>query len=390
MARIAAKQYQASRYADSSRLEDLQAAVRLQPDNPDYQHRLGIYELIVEGDARAALPHLQAATVLAPHMAGYWLSLATAYNVTNEADLQRTALISAAAAEPVDPGVNWSVANFFLVRGDTQSTLLYFRRAFAGDPSLIGAGTAMLWRVYGDAGMVLSVLPPTSHSLFAFLENLLNSNAGAAADQVWDALISGHYDFDPRAAMPYINWLLANRRVDRASWAWDQVVAAHPDLSEYKRNANLVTNGDFAHSILNGGFDWRYTSVPGLRVSISSADRGFALQFEFLGDAIGDCGISQVIPVSPATDYILTSNVKTESLIGAGSPRFEVRDYATREVLLEGDDLRGTFAWQQHVSTFRTGQATRLIELRIVRPAATGIRGVLWLDDIDLRSAQAK
>ena len=382
--------FRAARREDSAGRADLEAAVRLQPSNAQYHHRLGIFYLFADQDARKAVPQLRQATDLAPHVARFWLSLATAYGITGEADLQRQALVAAAADEPINPEVNWMVANFFLVRGEVEASFPYFRNAFAGDPRLVNRGTRLLWRVATPVATILPLLPRTANASFAFLDALVDQNEPEAAGNVWQSLMSSGYRFTPQAALPYIQYLIGKGRADDATRAWRQMVARQPQLAPASDDHNLIFNGDFEVGILNGGFDWRYREVPGVRVEVAESDAGNALQVTFDGQAVGECGISHVIAVHPDTNYVLSASVKTESLIGAGAPHFQLRDYLDNAEVLNGEDLRGTFAWQERVSRFRTGPATRLLELRVVRPNSSGIKGTIWIDHVSLRPEGAQ
>jgi len=59
-------------------LASLQRAVRWQPGNADYRHRLGRYFFLIQRSPEAAVESFRAAVGLNPHQARYWFDLAGA------------------------------------------------------------------------------------------------------------------------------------------------------------------------------------------------------------------------------------------------------------------------------------------------------------------------
>ncbi|MGI9103759.1 MAG: tetratricopeptide repeat protein [Terriglobales bacterium] len=334
---------------------------------------------------------MRRATELAPHVARYWLTLGNAYNVVGDSDSRRHALITAANADPSNAEINWNVAVGFLAEGEVQSSLPYFRRAFAMDRHTIGSGASLLLRASESVATVVSLLPPDAASRLNVLNTLVDQDNLPAAAAVWKELLASGYSFSARAALPYVNALIRAGDAGTALTAWEQLVAAQPELRPFQQEHNLVFNPDFEHAILNGGFDWSYQPSAGVSVDLENSETGRALRINFEGDPVADCGISQVLALQPNTTYELGAMQKSESLLGANGPRFQVRNLKTHAVLFTGKEFRGTFAWQESREVFRTGSETQLAEIRLVRsPANTRIRGTIWLDHISLRAVRGE
>src|SRR3954447_9935758 len=73
----AASDCAASYFADKLDPINVQRAIRLEPQNAEYQFRLGHYYSLVDRDPAAAVKTLEIATSLNPHKSRYWLELAS-------------------------------------------------------------------------------------------------------------------------------------------------------------------------------------------------------------------------------------------------------------------------------------------------------------------------
>ena len=386
---LATKEFAASHFGGQPDLPSLERAVRLSPGNAEYQHHLGRYFAFVAGNPQAALEGYQAATRLNPHQARYWFDLATAYQVAGNADGQRSALEHAVQAEPTAPDVAWEAANFFLVAGDTDRALREFRVVIENDPYLPALALQTCWRVRPDADALLrDVVPHRPDSLLAFLAILQSKNETEGAIKTWNQLIQLHQKFETSYFLDYIRFLIREHRTEAAVAGWDQG-ASVLDLPGYLPTPdNLIVNGDFSLSILNGGFDWTYQTQPGVKLQLDASDfregqRSLTITFE--GPGISDAGIRQWIPVHGATNYEFTAYYKSSEFQGAGGPQIVLRDLYTGQAVYTSDPLNGADVWKEVHSRFTTAPATGLLVLNIERiPAGSPIRGKLWIDDFQL------
>jgi hypothetical protein len=160
-------------------------------------------------------------------------------------------------------------------------------------------------------------------------------------------------------------------------------------LSAYQPSPeNRVVNGDFMLAVLNAGFDWTYEKSSDVSLSLDQTEshaghRSLSIIFDSHG--IEDAGIRQLIPVEPNTKYDFSAYFKTQTLEGAGGPRFVLEDRFSGTNYFASDELKDTEIWKQVEGTFRTGADTRLLVLRVQRvPVGNAIRGKLWIGDIRL------
>ncbi len=448
---LAATQYVAYWLGNPSRLEltslnRIRWAARLDPGNADYRDRLGRFYDLVSRDPASAVEQYKAAVQLNPHAADYWLNLADAYQVMDDIASQTAALEHAIDAEPTNPDVARTAANFYLVlatneqdpaiaQGLTTKALREFRVVLANDSPSASEAIQNCWRIQPDVDILLrDVVPPRSDAYLAFLtllqqdaNRLLHeltspaANAAAASPailqtklaqmkketaatfKVWNALIQSSQPFEDRSAYDYMRFLIQMKEVDQAVLVWQQTVD-HFHLSAYPPSpSNLIVNGKFSLRLLNAGFDWQYQKQNGVNLTLlprdpKNPDGSRSLLITFDGPGLIDAGIYQYVPVQPNTTYEFSAHYKNDGeLEGAGGPHFTVQDiysqaiYYESEVLKPGDDskdddeLNDSNSRKSVEGKFTTGPDCKLVVVHLRRvPERSPIRGKLWIDGFRL------
>jgi tetratricopeptide (TPR) repeat protein len=295
-------------------------------------------------------------------------------------------------ADPTTPHVAWEAANLFLVQGDREKALRYFRVVLANDPDpdTVDSALQLCWRATEDANQILAqALPPRPDLYLSFLRLLIYKQQTAEAKNVWNRLIGLNQVFSTQLAFPYLRFLIAQQEVAAAQTAWQQLAVLDWSLQPYlSSRENLIVNAGFEENLRNGGFDWWYESKPHVILAIDTGEfhsgtRSLSVTFD--GQSASEAGISQFIPVKPNTDYEFSAESRTEDIESASGPRFAIMDAYTNASYVLTDDVLGTNPWRvQHVR-FQTGPNTNLVLLKIVRqPAGPLIRGKLWIDDLRL------
>ncbi len=370
-------------------LANLQRAVRWQPGNADYRHRLGRYLFLVQRAPEAAVEAYRAAVALDPHQARYWFDLAGAYQLLGNTEEQKAALERGLVADPTTPDLAWEAGNFYLVQGETDKALREFRVVMESDPSLPPAALKLCWRVKPDVDALLrDVVPPTPAVYSMFLDFLVSQKETAAAAKVWTQLAQLRQPLPPPLAFTYIRYLVAQHEVDQARLVWQQA-ATLCGLSAYQPSPeNLIVNGDFSLNVLNGGFDWQYhqSKEVSLALDPTQSHGGHrSLLITFDAQKIDDAGIGQLVPVQPSTGYDFSAYFKANDIQGAGGPRFALQDLYTATTYFASDELKNADFWKEVSGSFTTGPDTRLLLLRIQRePPGMPIRGKLWIDTLRL------
>jgi tetratricopeptide (TPR) repeat protein len=387
---FALRTFLAAHLAATPDLSNLNKAIRLEPSNAEYRELLGRNLALSGVSLDRGISEYWAAIHLDPYEARYWLDLAGAYQVAGRTSEQGESVEHAVEADPTTPHVAWEAANFFLVQGDQERALRYFRVVLANDPEAVDLALQLCWRATGDANRILDqALPPRPDLYLSFLRLLISKQEVAAAENVWNHLIALNQEFSTKLAFPYFRFLIAKQEVAAAQTAWQQLAGVNRSLQRYlPSRENLIVNGGFEENVLNGGFDWWYESNAHAALAIDTSEfyngtRSLSVTFDGLNPA--DAGILQFVVVKPNTGYEFSAQSRTENIQSASGPRFSIVDAYTNAPYVLTDDLLDTNPWHEQHARFQTGPNTNLVLLRIVRqPGAALIRGKLWVDDLRL------
>lgn len=387
---FAGRAYLAAHFAAKSDLPNIQKAIGLEPSDAEYRALLGELLFVSGGSPEEAISDFLAAVRLNPYQSHYWLGLAGVYQVAGRTDEQAQSLEKAVQADPTTPNVAWVAANLFLVQGNLDKALPYFRTVLANDPDSVDAALGLCWRASGNTNQIFDqALPQRTDIYLRFLNLLVSKQEVVPAENGWEHLIALQQTFPPKLAFPYFQLLIAKQEITAATTAWKQLAQIDEEMMPYlPSRQNLIVNGGFEDNLLNGGFDWWYELNPHAVLAIDtdqfySGTRSLSVTFD--GRNSPEAGIHEFIPVKPDTHYEFSAESKTQDIDSASGPRFAITDPYTNESYVLTDDLLGTNPWHKQQAQFRTGHTTNLLALKVIRqPAAPLIRGKLWIDDVRL------
>src|SRR5580693_9375623 len=263
----------AAHLAATPDLSNLNRAIRLEPSNAEYRELLGRNLALSGASLDEAISDYRTAIHLDPYEARYWLDLAGAYQVAGRTSEQRESVEHAVEADPTTPHVAWEAANFFLIQGDQERALRHFRVVLANDPEAVDLALQLCWRATGDANRILDQALPRRPDLYlSFLRLLIYKQEVAAAENVWNHLITLDQEFSTKLALPYFRLLIAKKEVAAAQTAWQQLAGVDHSLQPYlPSRENLIVNGGFEENVLNGGFDWWYESNTHAALAIDTS-----------------------------------------------------------------------------------------------------------------------
>jgi hypothetical protein len=368
----------------------LERAIHLEPGDAEYYDLLGRHLALSGSTLEEAVSNYRKGTDLNPYDARYWLDLAGAYQLLGRTHEQGESVERAVQADPTTPHVAWEAANFFLVQGDRERALRYFRVVLANDPEAVDSTLQICWRASGNAPEILHLaLPPRADIYLSFLRLLVANNDVASAENVWNRLIGLGQTFSAKSALSFFGLLIAKKEIAVANTAWQQLSIADHSIQRYLPSSeNLIVNGGFEENMLNGGYDWWYQSHPQATLAIDTSEfhsgtRSLSVTFD--GHSVPGAPIFEFVPVKPGTSYEFSAQLRPEDIDTASGPRFAIVDAYTNYSYVLTEDTLGTTPWRLHEARFQTGPTTNLLVLKIVRvPSQPLIRGKLWIDDVKL------
>jgi hypothetical protein len=378
--------------------EAVQAAIRWDPRNAQYYDALAtmrhFYADTDNPDEQVNL--YERAASLSPQNALYWADLGAAFDWSGNRSEALRAFERSEELFPDSPDVNWKLANFYVRSGKTLEGLHALRKVLAGGGVAQQDVFTLAERAIEDKKIILEeMVPPETPMLFGYLNYQASGGDIPAAEQAWTKLLALKLPFELPESFFYLDALIQKRQTEQLAEAWSALGERFPEkVGSLRVTPSLVTNGSFESDILNGGLDWRVVPIEGAAVSIDSRDAvdgARAARIEFDGTRNVDYGhLFQYVLIRPNTRYRFSSYMRTDAITTDSGPRFQILDaYDSGKMLAETENAIGTSGWTEQRLEFRTSLNTRLIVLRVARPASmkfdNKIHGTLWVDKISLR-----
>jgi hypothetical protein len=376
----------------------IQTAMRWDRANPEYYDALGNFmHLYADGGNSNEIVQLyQRATRLSPQDARYWADLGAGYDWAGRSDDALDAFQQARKLFPNSPEINWRLANFYVRAGKIPAALDTLRIVLLGDSTAGRRVFTLATNATSDREAILEMLPPQAPVFFDYLNFRIEKGDIAGAEEVWARILQLNLPFDLRNAFPYFDALIQHRELRQLTETWSALAERFPaQMRPRASSPDLVTNGGFEFDVLNGGFDWRVTPTEGAVVSLDSAgafEGARALRIAFNGSRNIDYGhVYQYVPVEANTRYRFSSYIRVQGITTDSGPRLQVCDaYNVGHVFAATGNLVGTSGWSEQHAEFTTSADTRLLLVKVVRPASNKldnrIGGTVWIDNVHLKA----
>jgi len=385
-------------YFRRGRPEDVQNAIRLDPQDPEYPDAsASLIHFYSDGPQADVILQLYETSVrLSPYDARYRVDLGSAYDWAGRPNDALNAFTRALELFPNSPDLYWKFANFQIRQGRILEGLHALRKVLLDGTIPDKQVFVLAARATRDGQAILNeMLPPRAPMLIDYLNYQLEAGRIDAAKQTWGRLVELHQPFAVRQAFPYLDALIERRDLDALATAWGVLCQRFPsEIQPRMTEGNLITNGTFQSGILNGGLDWRITPVEGVNVSFApQLPEGHpSLRIEFDGTRNFDyAAILQIVPVKPSRKYLFSARFRLDGITTDSGPRFEIFDLDdTSRLFVSTENLVGTTAESEQRLEFSTKPETKLLIVRIARPPSrkfgNKISGVAWIDNVRLSS----
>lgn len=393
----------ASVLAESAELADLRRASRLDPVNPELEHRLGQFYSYAQGalDPAEGVRHLERATELSPGKSSYWADLGSACESIGDRECADRSFERALALSPMTPHLYWANANYSVRAGRVETALPRLRRLLELDPGYAEPTFDLCLRVLDNPEIVFRQVLPAGRDArlgLAYAGFLATHGHADFSYQVWRQVretLTTRASFPLASAEPYLESLLELGRYSQALGVWQDLerlgLVTQPVA---ERGTNLVFNGGFERLPLNAGFDWRYREESHVSIDFSDSrahegTRCLALDYTLAANR-EDEPVYQIVSVAPGERYRLTAYVRSEDITSDSGPRLRVVSLECPSCLnVSSPATAGTTDWHPVELEFSTGAGTRFVRLSVWRPRSrafpSNITGRFWLDAVSLK-----
>jgi hypothetical protein len=361
-------------------------AVRLDPANATLH---GLLAEHLEAAGQDPKPELRAAIALSPRESRYWSRLAFREETEQDDGNAEKDLLKAAETDRMY-APRWSLANFYLRRGDARRGDIdrfwqWLQKSAEMSPGDLGGIFQVAWAVTQDGAKIRSILPPDRAVLRQYVAWLAVNRSVADAKQPALELAKEAEPGDVAALFPYVDRAIP---VDLpgALQAWN-AMCEHQALACAPLDpaaGPVITNGTFSSPPIGRGFDWTLLRQPG---TSEAMEEGGGLAIQFSGKQADTGLLLQLIPVTTKT-YRLSFEYRVSGSGGPTGLRWEILRNGRN--LLDGVQQWRATDWKIGQIEFRS-DAEAALRLMLVYGRETGMvpwQGTLYLRKISIEALQ--
>ena len=343
-----------------------------------------------------AIAEYEKAVSLSPYDYRYWMSLGTAYERAGETGKAEEALKRAVALAPSYSYPHWFLGNLLLRNARYDEAFAELRLASAADAELLPQQFNLIWAIYSDDSEALkNAVGPTSAARAEFALYLISQKQFEAGLRLWDALSNEEKKANKETAAGIITSLTKDFRFHEALKVWNDIAN-----EKYRTEAGRVFDGSFEEDVEYGPeivFGWQVQDIPQMQIGIDparshSGARSLKLVFQARSN-LEAVHVFQFVPVQPRTEYDFECYVSTDKLETGSTPQIDILDPTDNSVLVSPATApRGTNNWNRVSLSFKTGEKTEAVVIRIMRVSCVKedvpvcpIFGSVWYDDFSIK-----
>lgn len=370
----------------------------LAPDDPLTHWRMAqVTQKSLPLDQQAqAIAEYEKAVTLSPNDYRFWMSLGTASEQAGETAKAEQALRRAVELAPSYSYPHWYLGNLLLRNGRYDEAFAELRLASQADPELQPQQFNLIWEVYNsDTDALQKSVGESAKARAEFGLYLVGRQKYEDGLRLWDSLKSDEKRSNRQTGEAIVNNLIAAFRYHDALRVWNDITVNE----KYRAEVGRVFDGGFEDASSYGPemvFGWQVKPVQGLQIGIADRSYGGAnsLRLAFnVRTNIEDVNIVQLVPVAPNTEYDFEFYVATEKIETGSPPLVQLVDPTTNGVLASSPAAAiGTSDWNRVALTFKTGDKTEALMIKVVRPSCGSkevpicpIFGSVWYDDFSLK-----
>jgi hypothetical protein len=373
--------------------ENLLAAARITPSNPDPFYRLGLFYQwnILNIDLKESLNYLTKAVERNPLEQEYWLNLARIFHRLGERKASERVLENAILVFPTGYQGRWVSGNLLLQQGEVEKALSHFSYLLAHYPNQSSLVYDILGKAINDSDFILErLVPKDPSSLKQRLSYLYDAGDKESAQKAWAKRTSFGYRPDRNETLRHIEFLISRGELNGAFQVWENRLREE-GLSP-SSDSERITNGGFEkEKIFGGGFDWRIDKVAGAEITFDSSvafEGKRSLKMVFNGkENVNFHHVYQFVSLRPDTEYMLKANMKTQAVTTKSGLKMEIAGIGPA-FYKASEPLNGDNEWKELTVTFRTSAQSQGGMVRIRRERTDKfdrfISGTVWIDNFSL------
>lgn len=382
---------------DGRALEIGRLAATWAPSDPLTHWRLGelVQKKLPPSQLPEAISEYEKAVSLSPNDYRFWMTLGSALEQSGETGRAEIALRRATQLAPSYSYPRWYLGNLLLRTGRYDESFEELRRASEADPELRAQLFNLAWEVYSnDLGAMTQAIGASAEARAQFSLYLLGRQRFEEGVVVWKGLKETEKRANRDTGESMIASLAAAKRHHQAADVSNDLAPS----SAYNVVEGKFIDGGFEIDLIRqpaAVFGWQVKSAQQAQIGIDSSQshtgsRSLRIVFQ-VRSRLESLQVSQLVSVTPATQYDFECYVKTHGLQSLATPIVEVVDAMDGSVIATSRPAAdGNSDWQRVGVKFKTGAKTEAVTVRINR-ASCGeepvcpIFGTVWYDDFSLQ-----
>jgi tetratricopeptide repeat protein len=344
-----------------------------------------------------ALTEYEKAISLSPNDYRFWMALGTASEQAGDAAKAERALKQAVTLAPAYAYPHWYLGNLYLRSGRYDEAFAELRTASEADPELQPQQFNLVWEIHGsDAGELKKAVGDNAVTRAKFALYLIGRQKYDEGLQLWNGLSDNEKRANRDTGEGMVNALVTAFHYHDAVRVWNDFTTNE----RFRMEIGRVFDGGFEEGVApEGVFGWQVKTMPQVQIGIDESktyegSRSLRLTFHVRTN-IENINIAQLVPVATKTNYDFGFAVATDKLETGGPPLVQIVDPTTSAVLASSPvAANGTSDWTYIGLSFKTGDKTEAVMIRIVRPSCgtqeapvCPIFGSVWYDNFSLKRA---
>jgi tetratricopeptide (TPR) repeat protein len=322
------------------------------------------------------------------------MDFGTALEQAGDSERAEKALRRSVELAPAYASPRWYLGNLLLRRERYPEAFAELRRASEADatfqPQLFNAA----WSIYSDDIQALTVaVGSTAPTRAGFAQYLIGFQRFDDGIRLWKSLNENERRANREAGEAIVKSLVASQQYHQAADVSNDLAPVAVRSGEGKFIDGGFESGLGYHE--GSFFGWKVTSTSQAQIGIDPAQgyqsgRSLRLLFQ-VRSRLDTVEVSQLIPITPDTEYELEYAVKTQKLESADLLSVGIFDEVEGKLLSKSEETPGgTSDWKVTKLSFKTGPKTQAIRMRLLRNPCTPegscpIYGTVWYDNFNLQ-----
>jgi cytochrome c-type biogenesis protein CcmH/NrfG len=386
----------ADRDTRSDTLARLERGAALEPGNADAWDALGRFRQLdfTNPDSDGALADYQRSVQANPLSAHHWMNLAEAYEAHGDIAKARDAFEHARTVYPLSAEVDWNYGNFLLRQDESAQGYTEIQHAVYSDPKLLTLAISRTWRSSRDVNILLDkVLPAQTNAYLLAIDYFATIKQMEPALVVWQRMVALGKPIEVARSFPFLDELIAEDRSTDAKKVWIDALALAGLNHDDPLNHSVLWNGDFARDFLQGGLDWRWTTLPGVDFEFDTVPQNYGVRSAQLffggGSNVEITEPKQYVPVEPGRWYRFHAYMRTQALSTEMGTRFLITDpNHLNAVRAKTDNFSGSHPWTATDLDIQTSANTHFLLVQLLREQShmfdNKLSGTMWIADLSL------